>query len=97
MVSTRSDCSRPTWNWVIGCHSSTSLGRKRVRTDGSRSLNGQALSHTLEKQWINHWELDFYLKVMRKRNLTPKQAAKKQQINEKFLFNMKRGGRVSTS
>jgi len=34
---------------------------------------------------------------MRKRNLTPKQAAKKQQINEKFLFNMKRGARVGAS
>lgn len=70
---------------------------KRVRSDGSHSLNGEALSHALEKQWINQWEFDFYLKVMRKRNLTPKQAAKKQQINEKFLFNMRQGARVSTS
>lgn len=68
---------------------------KRVRSDGARSLNGEALSHALEKHWINRWEFDFYLKVMRKRNLTPKQAAKKQQINEKFLFNMKRGARAN--
>lgn len=63
---------------------------KRVRADGARSLNAEALAHALEKSWINKWEYDFYLSLIRKRNLSDKQAAKKQQINQKFLFNMRR-------
>lgn len=66
---------------------------KRVRADSSRSLNAESLAYALDKGWINSWEHEFYLKVMRKRNLTSKQAAKKQQINDKFLFNMRRPGK----
>lgn len=66
---------------------------KRVRADSARSLNAEALAHALDKRWINQWECDFYLQNMRKRSLTPKQDAKKKEINEKFLLNMRRVSR----
>ena len=66
------------------------LATKRIRSDSSRSLNAEALLHALEKGWINEWEYNFYLRIMRKRNLSAKQSAKKVQINQKFLNNMKR-------
>ncbi|MFJ7565541.1 hypothetical protein ACIQW9_01090 [Herminiimonas sp. NPDC097707] len=63
---------------------------KRVRADSSKSLNAESLSHALEKNWVNQWEYDFYARIMAKRNLTPKQVEKKQQINEKFMRNIRR-------
>jgi hypothetical protein len=65
---------------------------KRVRGDSTKSLNAEALSHALAKTWINQWEFDFYLRVMRKRVLTTKQAEKKLQINEKFMRHMRHPG-----
>jgi len=62
---------------------------KRVRLDASRSLNGEAIEHAREHCWINDWEQEFYFRIMRKRNLSDKQAAKKRQINERFLFRMR--------
>lgn len=67
---------------------------KRVRGDATKSLNGESLAHAKEKGWINQWEYDFYLKVMRKRNLTTKQAEKKFQVNEKFMRNMRRPSHI---
>lgn len=63
---------------------------KRVRKDTSRSLNAEAIDHAFSRGWLNEWERDFYLKIMRKRSLTAKQASKKQEINELFLQRMKR-------
>ena len=63
---------------------------KRVRKDGTKSLNAEAIAHAFSKSWITEWEQNFYFDVMRKRNLTVKQAAKKAQINEKFIRNMQR-------
>ncbi|WP_175673097.1 hypothetical protein [Burkholderia ambifaria] len=63
---------------------------KRVRKDPSKSLNGEAIAHAFEKAWINEWERDFYLKIMRKRVLTSKQSEKKIQINEKIAMRMQR-------
>jgi hypothetical protein len=62
---------------------------KRVRKDGTKSLNAEAIDYAFKRGWINAWEKDFYFDIMRKRNLTPKQVAKKTQINEKYLANMK--------
>lgn len=63
---------------------------KRVRKDNEKSLNAEAIDHARNKNWINDWEKDFYLNVMRKRNLTPNQRQKKIQINNKLANNMKR-------
>lgn len=43
---------------------------KRVRKDKSKSLNAAAIDHDFTKGWINNWERDFYLDIMRKRQLT---------------------------
>jgi len=63
---------------------------KRIRKDTSKSLNTEAIRHALHRKWINEWESSFYLDVMRKRDLTPKQHAKKLEINERVLSHMKR-------
>jgi hypothetical protein len=68
---------------------------KRVRSDSSKSLNAEAIAYARERDWINNWELEFYFRIMRKRNLSDKQIAKKRQINEKFLQRM-RLARAST-
>jgi hypothetical protein len=63
---------------------------KRIRKDIVKSLNEEAVQHAHERHWINQWERDFYFDVMRKRNLSPKQATIKTRINEKVLRNMQR-------
>lgn len=63
---------------------------KRVRKDSTKSLNAEAISHAFEKGWLNKWESDFYFDIMRKRNLTQKQATKKVEINEKIAQQMQR-------
>lgn len=63
---------------------------KRVRADNDKSLNGESIAHAFEKGWINQWEHDFYFSIMRKRNLSAKQAATKRSINLKMMRNMRR-------
>ncbi len=63
---------------------------KRIRRDPSNSLNPEAIQHAFDRQWITEWERDFYLKIMRKRNLTEKQSAKKLQINDRILRHVRR-------
>lgn len=62
---------------------------KRVRSDLSKSLNAEAIAYARDRNWINDWERDFYIRIMRKRNLSEKQASKKRQINEKFVLRMR--------
>lgn len=63
---------------------------KRVRKDTKKSLNAEAVQHAYDRGWITEWEKDFYFNIMRKRNLSTKQATKKIQINEKVMRNMQR-------
>ena len=63
---------------------------KRVRKDNERSLNAEAIQYAYEKNWINEWERNFYIDIMRKLKLSSKQLSKKIQINEKMARNMKR-------
>ncbi len=65
-------------------------GVKRVRKDKSKSLNAEAIDHAFKRGWIDSWQHEFYLDVMRKRRLTFKQKAKKLEINERVLQRMKR-------
>jgi hypothetical protein len=61
---------------------------KRIRKNIEKSLNSEFIELALENKWINKWERDFYLDVMRKQKLTDKQKDKKIQINEKVVFNV---------
>lgn len=63
---------------------------KRVRKDDEKSLNAEAIAYAHDKGWINDWERDFYLDIMRKRNLSFGQLAKKKQINLKLAIKMKK-------
>jgi hypothetical protein len=63
---------------------------KRVRKDPSKSLNAEAVNHAFNRGWLTAWEKKFCFDTMRKRNLTTKQAEKRQQINELVLQRMKR-------
>jgi hypothetical protein len=63
---------------------------KRIRKDAEKSLNTEAIQYALNRHWVSEWEHDFYTDIMKKRLLSPKQAAKKADINAKFLRNMER-------
>jgi hypothetical protein len=63
---------------------------KRVRKDGEKSLNVEAVTHARQKGWINQWEFDFSIDTMRKRKLSTKQLDTRRKINAKMLANMKR-------
>ncbi len=63
---------------------------KRVRKNSESSLNIEAIIHAYKRGWINDWERSFYLDIMRKRKLSPRQREIKLQINDKMLMNMKR-------
>lgn len=65
---------------------------KRVRKDDEKSLNAEAIAYAHEKAWINDWERDFYLDVMRRRKLSLKQIDKKKQVNQKLALKMKKQG-----
>lgn len=62
----------------------------RIRKNESKSLNAEAIQHAFDRRWINEWEKDFYFNIMRKRNLSEKQATKKGEINQSVLARMKR-------
>ena len=63
---------------------------KRIRKDQTKSLNTEAVKHAYDRRWISEWEKNFYFDIMRKRNLSPKQAVKKNEINLLVLARMRR-------
>jgi hypothetical protein len=63
---------------------------KRIRKDNGKSLNAEAVQHAFDRGWIGEWEKNFYFDIMRKRNLSVKQTAKKSEINDLVLTRMKR-------
>jgi len=63
---------------------------KRIRKNESKSLNAEAVQHAFERHWISEWEMNFYFDIMRRHKLSPKQAAKKSEINKLVLTRMKR-------
>lgn len=63
---------------------------KRIRKDPTKSLNAEAINHASKRGWLTQWEKEFYFDIMRKRNLTQRQADKKKQINELVLARMQR-------
>jgi hypothetical protein len=62
---------------------------KRVRKDGSKSLNIEAVEHAFGHNWITGWERNFYMNVMRKKKLTEKQLNIKKKINQKLISNIR--------
>ena len=65
-------------------------GLKRVANDQSKALNAAGIDYIFEKKWINGWERDFLIDTSRKRTLSPKQAAKRKEINQQILNRVRR-------
>ena len=63
---------------------------KRVRKDNTKALNSESIQYAFDRQWLNEWEKNFYIDIMRKRKLTDNQLKKKIQINTKISRNMKK-------
>jgi hypothetical protein len=66
------------------------LALERISGDDSRALNPDAIEHAYQRGWINKWEKGFYLDTWRKRALTARQLAKRQEINRLVLANTTR-------
>jgi len=62
----------------------------RVAKDNGKALSKEAIEHAHAKGWISDWERGFYLDTIRKRKLSPKQLAKRRQINEIILARTRR-------
>jgi hypothetical protein len=61
-------------------------GLRRIQEDISKGLNAAATLYAFEKKWINGWEKDFSLDTNKKRKLSDKQQAKREQINRRILM-----------
>ena len=59
---------------------------KRIRSDPTKSLNAEAIEYAHGHGWINDWERTFCLDNLRKPRISPRQRAKREQINAKLLF-----------
>jgi hypothetical protein len=60
-------------------------GLRRVAQDAGKALGAAAIEHAYKFGWISRWEYDFYHDTLRRRRLTPKQRAKRTEINVKVL------------
>jgi hypothetical protein len=58
---------------------------RRVSKDVTKALNAEAIEHAHMRGWISDWERDFCFDTIRKRNLSDKQASKREQINKKVM------------
>jgi hypothetical protein len=65
---------------------------KRIRKDGDKSLNADAVAFFYERQVLNEWEYNFCQSTMRLRRLTSAQLGKRRDINQKVLATIKRRG-----
>jgi hypothetical protein len=58
---------------------------RRVAKAPASSFSEEMIEYAYSKRVINDWELKFYVSIRTKRNLSPKQREKKEQINSKIL------------
>ena len=64
----------------------------RIAGDLTRALNSEAIEYAYTRNWMNEWSRKFYLDTMRKRNLSPRQRAKRVEINRSVLYRFKKAG-----
>lgn len=60
-------------------------GLRRITEDPTKGLNAAATLHAFEKKWISEWQKNFSLDTNKKRKLSPKQEAKREEINRRVL------------
>jgi len=56
-----------------------------VSEDAGRSFSEDMIDYACRKRIISQWERDLYMDIRRKRKLSGKQRAKKDQVNQKIL------------
>jgi hypothetical protein len=61
----------------------------RVKKDKTKSLNAETIDFARKKGYVSEWEKNFYVDIMRKRNLSLNQSSKKESVNNKILSKMK--------
>jgi hypothetical protein len=57
---------------------------KKIKKDNLKSVNAETLEFALERRKITQEDYDFYLNILRKRNLSEKQQKWKQDINTRL-------------
>lgn len=62
----------------------------RIVKNINSALNIETLNHAYKKRWINDWEKNFYVDIMRKKKMTEKQKSKKVEINRLVLSKIAR-------
>jgi hypothetical protein len=60
-------------------------GLRRIASDRGARLDDAAVEYAYAKGWISDWEYEFYRDTPRGRRLSPKQRAKRVEINGKVL------------
>jgi hypothetical protein len=60
-------------------------GLRRITENRQAALSPEAITYAFDMGWIDTWARKFYLNTCRKRRLTPKQQAKRVEINAKVL------------
>lgn len=63
---------------------------RRIQKDDGKALNADLIEYAKGKGWVNDWEHGFLLSTMKKRSLSTKQAAKRQQINRRLIAKIRR-------
>jgi hypothetical protein len=66
-------------------------GLRRIAGDQSKSMGETAVEHAHAHGWLNDWERHFYLDTCCRRRLSPRQLAKRVQINLQVLARASRG------
>jgi hypothetical protein len=65
---------------------------RRIRKDDTKSLNADAIVFFYERKLLTEWEYDFLQDTRAKRNLSLKQMAIRQRINDKVLAAIRKRG-----
>ncbi len=61
------------------------VGIKKITNDITKSVNADVVAYAFSQGKIDEWSRNFYLDIMRNRNLSPRQANKKEAINRKMI------------
>lgn len=64
---------------------------RRISADIGAALSTDAIELACDQGWLSEWETTFYRDTRKKRRLTERQLAKRQQINSKVLARCMRG------
>ena len=61
-------------------------GLGKIAKDNRKAMNVETLEYAHEQGWINDWQRDFYLSTLRIKRLSPRQLAKRIEVNDRVIF-----------